>query len=464
MSVTAPPSPNNTFELEDPIGYLAHGIYTPLSLCFALPPGTTQSEITNELTQGAERLSASFPWLTGQVVAAPNDSQSVARRPKTIPLERTIRVIVKDYSKGAPLPSMADLKEAHFPSRMLDGTLLTSLTGAPHCFGDPDKDPCPVFFIQANFIDGGLILTLAGEHSAMDGQGLGAVMQLFSKACCDEGFTDEELRYGNRYRLDVVPVLDQEAYKPGPELEPLLVQAVPVVRVESTVPARKSSSWVYVHFPSSSLKKLKSMASASLNGVPYITSNDAISAFIWKAVSRVRSERTQTPGATSTFARAVDVRPHLSIPPSYPGVLSSHTYSTLSFTDISSKPLGHLASILRQALNPEDVAYTMRSLVTYIGLDPSNMSKIRYGAKLDLSKDIFFSSWTQIPCYDLHFGLGLGHPEAVRRARFNPIEGLMYLMPMDRSGGVDAAICLSDEDLERLRCDKEFMHYGKWIG
>lgn len=51
-----------------------------------------------------------------------------------------------------------------------------------------------------------------------------------------------------------------------------------------------------------------------------------------------------------------------------------------------------------------------------------------------------------------------------RRARFDPIEGLMYLMPMDRSGGVDAAICLSDEDLERLRCDKEFMHYGKWIG
>lgn len=40
----------------------------------------------------------------------------------------------------------------------------------------------------------------------------------------------------------------------------------------------------------------------------------------------------------------------------------------------------------------------------------------------------------------------------------------MYLMPMDRSGGIDAAICLRDEDLEGLRGDREFMEYAKWIG
>jgi hypothetical protein len=78
---------------------------------------------------------------------------------------------------------------------------------------------------------------------------------------------------------------------------------------------------------------------------------------------------------------------------------------------------------------------------------------------MDLSTDIFFSSWAKLPCYNLDFNLGLGFPESVRRPRFDVVEGLMYLMPMDRSGGIDAAICLRDEDLEGLRGDPEFGEY-----
>jgi len=40
----------------------------------------------------------------------------------------------------------------------------------------------------------------------------------------------------------------------------------------------------------------------------------------------------------------------------------------------------------------------------------------------------------------------------------------MYLMPMDISGGIDAAICIRNEDLERLRGDQEFREYADWIG
>jgi trichothecene 3-O-acetyltransferase len=105
----------------------------------------------------------------------------------------------------------------------------------------------------------------------------------------------------------------------------------------------------------------------------------------------------------------------------------------------------------------------MRSLATHLTLNP-NKSSVTPGADLNLSSDIFFSSWAKLPCYNLDFNLGLGFPESVRRPRFDQVEGLMYLMPMDRGGGVDAAICLRDEELEGLRTDGEFGEYAKWIG
>ena len=130
---------------------------------------------------------------------------------------------------------------------------------------------------------------------------------------------------------------------------------------------------------------------------------------------------------------------------------------------MTSTSLGSLASSLRLALNPSDLSFAIRSLVTHISLTPDK-STIRYGADLDLSTDIFFSSWAKLPCYNLDFNLGLGFPESVHRLRFDAFEGLMYLMPMDRSGGIDTAICLRDEDLEGLRGDQEFGEYAEWIG
>lgn len=64
----------------------------------------------------------------------------------------------------------------------------------------------------------------------------------------------------------------------------------------------------------------------------------------------------------------------------------------------------------------------------------------------------------------LDFNIGLGLPESVRRPRYAVVEGLMYLMPIDRTGGIDLAICLRDEDLEGLRGDRDFREYAEWIG
>lgn len=458
---------NDLSKYQDILGQLIRvNLYTPICLCFPLQDASTQPQIIDTLTKGLELLSVSFPWLAGQVIREGNTGRS-----KIIPLEnKTPCLIVRDLTHDAAVPSMDTLRKAKFPFSMLDGEVLAPLSGLPTSY---EGDPAPVFFLQANFIIGGVLLNFAGEHSTMDGQGLGEIIRIFHKACHSKSFTDEEILQGNCARDSVIPLLDQTSYKPGPELGHLLVKP----RATTSTPTSSNNNlppkctWTYFHFSSSSLSKLKSIASESSKSItpekpttaPYITTNDALSAFIWQSTSRIRSPRL-LPSITSTFARAVDVRPCLSIPSCYPGNMSNHTYTTLPLPSlVSSTPLGSLASTLRLALNQSDLNFTIRSLATYISLT-DDMSSITPGANLDFSADVFFSSWSKLGCYKLDFNLGLGLPESVRRPRYAVVESLMYLMPIDRTGAIDAAICLRDEDMEGLRGDRDFREYAEWIG
>jgi trichothecene 3-O-acetyltransferase len=98
------------------------------------------------LTKGLERLSVSLPWLAGQVI-----SEGVVEGntgcPKIIPLDKTSRLIVKDLTHDAAVPSMDALRKANFPFSMLDGIELTSLKGALTSYGESEEDSAPVFFL-----------------------------------------------------------------------------------------------------------------------------------------------------------------------------------------------------------------------------------------------------------------------------------------------------------------------------
>ena len=183
-------------EYQDILGQLIRvNLYTPICLCFPLQDTSSQSQIIGTLTKGLDRLLVSFPWLAGQVIRE-GVAEGNTGRSKIIPLDnRTTPLIVKDLAHDAVVPSMDTLRKAKFPFTMLDGEVLAPLSGLPTSY---ERDPAPVFFLQANFINGGLLLNFAGEHSTMDGQGLGEIIRIFDKACHNETFTDDELLQGNR--------------------------------------------------------------------------------------------------------------------------------------------------------------------------------------------------------------------------------------------------------------------------
>ena len=444
-------------------------IYTQVCFCFSVADVSSHSAIINTLTNGLERLSASFPWLAGKVVnEGSGEGNSGIFKIKS--LEKIPRLVVKDLRHDPSIPTMDALRRANFPFSMLDENIIAPRKTLPGSSDESASDSVPVFLLQANFITGGLLLTFVGQHNTMDMTGQGQIIHLFSKACRDKQFTSEELSSGNLARRNIIPLLD-DSYKQGSELVRQIVKPTPSHPISNGInghpapPPPPKCTWTYFTFPPTSLTALKSLATNTVTLTSgYISTDDALSAFIWQSVIRARLPRLN-PTTESTFARAVNVRPYLDISQAYPGVILNMTYHTYTLQKLVEEPLGGVASQLRSALDPKtsNLGYNTCALATFLNRSPDK-NIISVTATLDLSADIMLSSWAKLDCYKLDFNVGLGKPEAVRRPQFEPVESLIYLMPRTLDGEIAVAICLRDEDMERLRADEEFAKYGRYIG
>ncbi|KAK2018549.1 trichothecene 3-O-acetyltransferase [Colletotrichum eremochloae] len=443
-------------EMGEPLDILGQlpnlNIYTQIAICFSVKDESSTSSIINTLTTGLKRLTAAFPWVAGQVVneGASGDSTGVYR---IQPYKTAPSLVIKDLRDGVSPPTMDAMKRANFPFHMLDESIVAArptLPIDPALAGEPE----PLFIVQATFIQGGLILTFLGHHQAMDGIGQGQVINLISKACQNESFTDEEVAAGNLSRYNIVPFL--ENYRRGPETDPMIVKPP-----KEPAPGPATCRWAYFDFTASSLSALKSMAMETVKS-GYITTDDALTAFVWQAASRARASRL-SPDEEIKFARAVDVRGYLGVPQAYPGIVHNMTNNSSSLKDLVNRPLGEVASELRSRLNPEALSYSTRAFATMLDQSPDKR-KFSFTGTHRLDKDMMLSSWAKLDLYEQDFGLGLGKPESVRRPRFTPVEGLAYLMPKSREGSIALAICLRDEDMDKLKDDEEWTKYTNYIG
>ncbi|KAL0577276.1 hypothetical protein V5O48_004704 [Marasmius crinis-equi] len=426
------------------------GIYTQICLCFPIEDSeASHSAIIDVLKNALARLTASFPWVAGQVVRRDAGVFRIE------PYEETPRLVIRDLRKDATIPSMDALRRANFPFRMLDESIIAPRNTIP----TPDEAslPSPVLVLQANLITEGLVLAIVAQHQTMDMTGQGQIIHLLSKACRDEGFTSEELSVGNLDRHELVPLLD-ESYRPGPEISRSIVQPPP--SYPEAPPPPPHSTWLYFSFPHASLAALKSKATETLPS-GFISTDDTLSAFVWQSIARARLHRLK-PTDEVTFGRAVDVRQALGIPKTYPGLMQNMVYHTTTLHELLEMPLGVLASQFRSILDPKALAHNTRALTTFLdrSLDKSTVS---FAATLDLAKDFMLSSWAKIDSCELDFGFGLGKPESVRRPQFIPVESLGYLMPKTLDGEIALAVCVRDEDMEGLKTDKEFKKYGQCI-
>ena len=442
----------------DSFGQQILPIYTQICFGFAIVDAQLYTRILETLEDALDKLYVQFPWLAGYVV---NEGGTTSNSGvfKINTRGQKPRLFVKDLRHDSSFTSMESLRLSGFPIDALDEDLV-----APRrtLIGADDTSPPEVFLVQAALITGGLLLTFIGHHQAMDGIGQDQIIRQFSKACRNEEFTVEEQSVVNLTADNKIALLDTiDKLPPNLKYQIIDKQSFPSKSLSSSLPA---STWVSFSFSQASLDLLKTIAT---NDTPakFISTDDALSAFIWKSITLARLAHLP-PATSSTFARAVDVRHLLSISPLHPAFVQNMTYNTLTFQQLTEMPLGVLASHLRSKIDPETstLAHDTRALATFLSRT-ADKSCVSFAATMKGASDIFFSSWAKMRCYDYDFGDGLGMAEIVRRTRSkNLTEGLMYLMPRSPSGEIGLVICLSEEDMLALRKDGEFAKYAEYVG
>jgi hypothetical protein len=444
--------------LLDSFGQQILPIYTQICFGFAIGDAQLYPCILETLEHALDKIYGQFPWLAGCVINEGSTTSSTGVFKISTRSQRP-HLFAKDLRPDSAFPSIEALRLLGFPIDALDEDVV-----APRrtLIEADDASPPEVFLVQATLITGGLLLTFIGHHQAMDGIGQDQIIRLFSKACRDEEFTDEELEVINLTANNKIPLLDsldglppnlkcQIANKQTPQSQPLS-------------PSPPDCTWASFSFSEPSLHSLKSTATKT-SPSSLVSTDDALSAFIWKSVTAARLARL-SPTTPSTFARAVDVRQMLGISPMHPAFVQNMTYNTLTFQELAEMPFGLLASHLRSKIDPETstLAHDTRALATFLSCS-ADKSCVSFAATIEGASDIFFSSWAKMRCYEYDFGVELGKAEVVRRTRSrNLTEGLMYLMPRSPSGEIGLVICLSEEDIAALRNDKEFAEFAEYVG
>ncbi|KAH8727830.1 acetyltransferase [Phaeosphaeriaceae sp. PMI808] len=451
-------------------------LYTQLAFVFPAPDSKHQSTIVSVVTRGLERLDKNFPWVTGQVVNTNSDPKAPPTY-KIRPLESVPRLIVRKYEADLSTPTFAQMKAARFPMSMMGEELWAPCPTVAAASFDPTKlsgaadSPAPVLLVQLSFIKGAVVLCVNMQHNTCDMMGQAAVLEWLSKACNGKEFTQDELDIGNMDRRGLVPLIEVDMGDLRMDLEDQLLPDQPTLDKEQT-PATSAPqlppecSWIYCSFSACSLKRLKEAATVELpKGFDgYISTDDTISAFIFKSLLCARKSRLPE-DACVTFARAVDARRYLGVHKRYPGILQNMTYTKYLLSALLHAPVGQVAAAMRRQVDPStsDIARRTRALITYLSGPADNISNISFTARLQAA-DIAFSSWTKVPAYEWDFGLGLGSPAVVRRPGFLPVESLMYAMPKDSDGAIAVAMCLRREDIEQLRQNVEWMQTAEVIG
>ncbi|KXX79168.1 Trichothecene 3-O-acetyltransferase [Madurella mycetomatis] len=439
--------------------------YTHMLLCFPLRDDLSPTALIISLESAARALFRAFPWLAFRVVhegSGPGNSGTFRLAP--CPDFAAQNAIVRTKDCTDICPTYQEILDARGPVDMLDGGVLGPVPAFPHIYDDAELDPAPVFTLQANLVQGGLLLDAAAQHNFIDGGGLLRLLELLAGAMRGEPFSAEALKHGNCDRSTLIPLLGRDE----PMLDHSHLIREPLATGAPKPPLAQppqAARWHFVRFPSHKVTALKERANDDTRPQnAFVSTNDALSAFIWRRLSAVRLPRIEgrAEEVSSKFSRALDARRALGIPRDYLGQMGYNATCRLAFGELRDWSLGDVALHLRRAVERVNHEHAVRSWASFVAREPDK-SRIMFGGAFDPDHDVGVSSLVHASVHGVEFGV-LGKPMLVRRPRFGPLEGCVYLWTATGEGDVDVLLCLKGKDWEGLERDEEWGKYTEFIG
>ncbi|MDI1486222.1 MAG: hypothetical protein OHK93_005448 [Ramalina farinacea] len=458
-------------------------VYICFLTLFPLSTSSDNQAVYSKLKAGLSLTLSEFPFIGGRL--ARDEAAAGERFQIQIDEHHGIKMIHRELKLSYP-----ELKRNNFPCSAFDPEQTL-----PVPIRSTKPDPA-VMAIQANFIHGGLILSICVHHRACDALSIGVVLKAWALHTVAAEMANGDVLGAAIGGL--IPISTSRA----PLCDGLIgarLQDFPEYRVldnRKATPARpppmlKSPlgplKLCIVYISASHLADLKSVASGSNATDGCISTNDALRAFLWRHITRARSKvasALQQPGSSSSpsssssssftsqdrlnFAVAVEARRRMvpALPADYLGnaVFYCPVTSDLSTVASPAMPLSDVAKLIRDAVSGFDTA-KIRGVLGLIDSLP-RASDLMIRVYDDPMRGFVITSWADMGLYGLYWGVELGKVESVRAPNAVPPVGtpVCRVFPRLPNGALEISICLEEPAIEALREDEEFIAYAEWKG
>lgn len=444
--------PLTPLERIGPKGYLRYVFTSPL------PEAYDIDNVSSALKGGFDTAKQRIGVMGSEALPDPDAIQSGVFKFQRLPDDSGIEnVVSKDLRAPGAYPfTYSDLKRRGFPVSAFNAEELCRRTAWPL-----PGERLPVSLVQANLIQGGLILTWCIFHMAGDG----TTFQVWTKIWAEECRRLQVLEISKPYVLDPamtgdrVLIMNSSGNNKGlPEDHPeyLCIPFVPKGAPPKMMSPDHRRQVFY--FSPESLKALKAEASLSNASKPsdqsWISTNDALSALLWRTVMAVQDPLETLEGdPVSVFNIAIDGRLRTD-PPVHPGTLGCFLeYIAVSAPIrqmLGSAKLADLALLIRKALIRADKQFTDDVVTLVEKLD--HVDKIVATAFTDgPGYHCVQTSWVNFDVYGTDFGPLLGGKiEAMRAPHVGVINGLQVVLPPLPDGGMEILVGVESSCLDKL--------------
>ncbi|KAJ5779902.1 hypothetical protein N7457_007622 [Penicillium paradoxum] len=374
------------------------------------------------------------------------------------------KIIINDLRQNFG-PDYAELKEKSFPVASFDAD-----TFCPRRVWPVAGDQLPVSVVQANFIRGGLILTWCIFHMAGDGTAFYTWTKIWAEECRraqgleilnaadlpDAIWKDRELVMRSSGR-NAGKLEDHPEYTLLPFTPP-----GPPPKMTSL-----SHRGQIFYFSPESLAALKADASPGNATKPseqkWISTNDALSALLWRTVMAVQSPLETLEGdPVSVFNIALDGRQRTDpkVHPATLGCFLEYIAVSLPIREmLSTLNLADLAIEIRKGIMRADNQFTDDVIALVEQLE--DVDRLVPTAFLDVPGfNCVQTSWLNFELYGLEWGPLLGNIQAVRVPHVGCINGGQVVLPLLPNGGMEILVGVEENCLDRLLNDPLFTKYG----
>ncbi|THW60803.1 hypothetical protein D6D19_10061 [Aureobasidium pullulans] len=435
--------------------------YTRPLFFFATPQGVRQEEVVEIFRKALKPSLKAMPSLACEIVPVVNGTTLTEK--KALKHGDFGSLIVNDL-RGIHV-SYEELRKQNFPQSRLEPDILC----ARGVFPKPgEKQPC--FIPQLNTIDGGFILAFNTHHTTYDAQAINEILRLWAQNCRhvqNQAIMQCNVLPAEQFERSAHTITGEPTADMGrPEHHPDLI-AAPVGLTWPEAALKDTHRQRVYRLSPEALAELKTDCSEP--GKSWISTNDAVTALIWRSVIRAQADIDTLPNNTmSHHVVIVDLRLRSDPPLSkhYPGCPMNYVRPGMNLRELcSSTSLAILARAIRNEVEKRTPEYT-KSLITLLDNYPCYGHVAWKSFPSLLTSDCMTSTWNKLDLLDLDWGPALGRIERVRYPKGGLFNGLSMIYPQITRGeqdelGMEIAIGMETQHFEKLNNDMTWRKYAE---